>query len=54
MITLGAFNLAASLLFTTFPGASKADREATLAAERSIADERQPAHTSIAKTAREE
>lgn len=37
MTTLGAFNLAAALLFGTFPGASKADKEASLAAEQSTA-----------------
>ena len=37
MTTLGAFNLAAALLFGTFPGASKADKEAALAAEQSTA-----------------
>ncbi|CAL5226986.1 g9873 [Coccomyxa viridis] len=34
MITLGAFNLLAALLFITFPGASKEDQAAALAAER--------------------
>lgn len=53
MTTLGAFNLGAALLFVSFPGASKADREATLAAERSIADEKEPTPTNI-KAAREE
>lgn len=34
MITLGAFNLLAALLFTTFPGASRLDREASDKAEK--------------------
>jgi hypothetical protein len=46
MMTLGAFNLAAALLFATFPGASKADKEAALAAERSIAEQPVPVNGS--------
>ncbi|BDA49379.1 Putative tartrate transporter [Coccomyxa sp. Obi] len=45
MTTLGAFNLAAALLFGTFPGASKADKEAALAAEQSTSISHPPAET---------
>ncbi len=45
MTTLGAFNLAAALLFGTFPGASKADKEAALAAEQSTSHSHPPADT---------
>lgn len=45
MSTLGAFNLAAALLFGTFPGASKADKKAALAAEQSTSMSHPPAET---------
>ncbi|CAL8464256.1 g3791 [Coccomyxa elongata] len=45
MTTLGVFMLAAALLFGTFPGASKADKEAALAAEQSTSTSHPPVET---------
>lgn len=45
MTALGAFMLMAAVLFGTFPGASKADKEAALAAEQSTSASHPSAET---------